>query len=123
MSLLVSVKRGSQELHLGAYAAVLLTYDQLLHAADNSVLATHRNNRWYAGGEEYHTLEVVGPLVVSQPDGKSLGPYMNASMFDGVAYVDRRVFAFTDVQREDWYVHDAGAHWRELKIAFQRTGP
>jgi hypothetical protein len=44
-------------------------------------------------------------------------------MFDGVAYVDRRVFAFTDIQQRDWYVHDAGEHWPAMRIAFHPTGP
>jgi hypothetical protein len=122
MSLLISLKRGNEELQLGAFAEVVLMFDEL-RAEDNSFLARHRNNRWYAEGEEYSSLEITGPLVVKGPSNKVLGPYMNSSMFDGVSYVDRRVFAFTDVQREDWYVHDAGAHWTEMRIAFHRTGP
>jgi hypothetical protein len=122
MSLLVNLKRGNEELQLGAFAEVILAFDEL-RAGDNSFLARHRNNRWYAGGEEYSSLEITGPLVVKGPSNEVLGPYMNSSMFDGVSYVDRRVFAFTDVQREDWYVHDAGVHWTEMRISFHRTGP
>ena len=122
MSLLISLRRTNEELELGAFASIQLTYDELRNE-DGSLLARHRNNRWYGEGEEYSSLEIIGPLIVKGPSGETLGPYMNSSMFDGVSYVDRRVFAFTDVQREDWYVHDAGAHWPELKISFQRTGP
>ena len=53
----------------------------------------------------------------------TLGPYQRFSMFDGVGYVDRRVFAFTDVQQQDWYVHDAGVHCPAITISFHRTGP
>ena len=123
MSLLISLRRGNEELQLGAYPAVLLTYDQLLQVDDGSLLATHRNNRWYAEGEEYSSLEIIGPLIVRQPSGENLGPYTNASMFDGVAYVDGRVFAFTDIQQHDWYMHDVGAHWPAMRISFHRTGP
>ena len=122
MSLLVSLRRGNEELQLGAYAAIVLTYDELQDEG-GSLLARHRNNRWYGEGEEYSSLEVIGPLIVKGPAGQVLGPYTNSSMFDGVSYVDRRVFAFTDVQRENWYVHDAGAHWSQLRIAFHATGP
>ena len=123
VSLLISLRRGNEELQLGAYPAVVLTYDELREADDDSVLVKHRNNRWYGEGEEYSSLEIIGPLIVRGPDGETLGPYANASMFDGVSYVDRRTFAFTDVQQKNWYVHDAGKHWKQLKISFHRTGP
>jgi hypothetical protein len=62
---------------------------------------------------------------VTNPGEKAqtLGPYQRLSMFDGVAYVDGRVFAFTDVQQQDWYVHDAGAHWPAMRVSFHATGP
>ncbi|HET7366122.1 MAG TPA: hypothetical protein VFJ70_21310, partial [Burkholderiales bacterium] len=63
-------------------------------------------------GEEFATLEILGPLIVTPAAARTppLGPYQRLSVFDGVAYVDGRVFAFMDVQQQDWYVHDAGAH-------------
>ena len=41
----------------------------------------------------------------------------------GVGYVEGRVFAFTDLQNGDWYVHDAGVHWPTIRVAFHQTGP
>jgi hypothetical protein len=126
MPLLVSIGRETLKLELGAHAAVVLKYDELCHADGETLLARHRNNRWLAeAGEEFATLEILGPLVVTPAAGKtpSLGPYQRLSMFDGVAYVDRRVFAFTDVQQQDWYVHDVGVHWPAMRVSFHRTGP
>lgn len=126
MPLLVSIRRELHELELGAHAAVVLKYDELLYSDGERRLARHRNNRWIADtGDEYARLEILGPLIVTPTVGKpeTLGPYQRLSMFDGVGYVDGRVFAFTDVQQRDWYVHDAGAHWPALRISFHRTGP
>lgn len=88
-------------------------------------MVRHLNNRWFTeDGDEYATLDIIGPLVVRGPDGKTtLGPYATLSMFDGVAHVDNRVFAFTDVQAGDWYMHDIGVHWPEMRILFNPTGP
>ena len=126
MALLVSLRREIHELELGAHAAVVLRYDELRHADGETLLARHRHNRWIAdAGDEYARLQILGPLVVTTAGGKtvSLGPYQRLSMFDGVAYVDDRVFAFTDIQQEDWYVHDADEHWPAMRISFHRTGP
>jgi hypothetical protein len=108
MPLLVSIGRETLKLELGAHAAVVLKYDELCHADG-----------------EFATLEILGPLVVTPAAGKtpSLGPYQRLSMFDGVAYVDRRVFAFTDLQQQDWYVHDIDMHWPAMRVSFHRTGP
>jgi hypothetical protein len=87
MALLVSLRRELHQLELGAHGAVLLEYDQLCLAEGETPLARHRHNRWIAEtDEEFATLEVLGPLVVTTPDGKtlSLGPYQRLSMFDGV---------------------------------------
>ena len=127
MPLLINLARETLKLELGAHASVDLRYDELRTGDGESALARHRNNRWIGDNrQEFATLEILGPLVVTTTaSGKTvtLGPYQRLSMFDGVAYVDRRVFAFTDVQQRDWYVHDAGAHWPAMKVSFHRTGP
>ena len=124
MSLLISLRRKIEEFQLGAYPSVVLKYDRLCRADEDHVIVKHLNNRWYTEeGDEYATLDIIGPFTVKGPTGKVLGPYANLSMFDGVAHVDNRVFAFTDVQREDWYMHDVGEHWDEIRIAFRPTGP
>src|SRR3954463_5573968 len=123
MALLVSLRRRIEEHELGAYSELILTIDELRRAEDDSRIVRHRNNRWYPeSGEEWSTLDIIGPLVIKDST-KTMGPYATLSMFDGVAHVDNRVFAFTDVQRRDWYMHDVGEHWNEMRILFQKTGP
>ncbi|HET7366289.1 MAG TPA: hypothetical protein VFJ70_22145 [Burkholderiales bacterium] len=126
MPLLVSVRRELHELEFGAHPALVLRYDELRRSDGETPVVRHRNNRWIADtGEEFATLEILGPLIVTPAAARTppLGPYQRLSVFDGVAYVDGRVFAFMDVQQQDWYVHDAGAHWPAMRISFHRTGP
>jgi len=126
MPLLINLARETLKLELGTHASVVLRYDELRTGDGESVLARHRNNRWIGDNrQEFATLEILGPLIVSAVTGRAqtLGPYERFSMFDGVGYVEKRVFAFTDIQQHDWYVHDAGAHWPAIKISFHRTGP
>jgi hypothetical protein len=126
MSLLVSLRRETHARELGAHEEVVLAYDELRSSDGRTLLARHLHNRWFVeGGDQYPMLEIVGPLTVTTVSGQSrtMGPYENLTMFDGVAYVEKRVFAFTDVQQGDWYMHDVGAHWPAMKITFHRTGP
>jgi hypothetical protein len=127
MALLVDLKWGEKQLSLGAHEEIILGFDEIRAAGGDGLLARHRHNRWIAeqNGEQYPTLEVVGPLIIVSHTGAQapLGPYQNLSTFDGVAYVEGRVFAFTDLQTRDWYVHDRGVHWPSMKVVFHRTGP
>ena len=111
---------------LGAHDAVVLAGEELHRVnGDKRMLAIHRHNRWMAerDADPFVRLHIVGPLVVvaPRPETKQLGPYQKFSTFDGVGYVEERVFAFWDVTQRDWYVLDAAAHWRELKISFHPT--
>jgi len=49
--------------------------------------------------DPYARLHIVGPLRIPTLglDSRGLGPYQNFSMFDGVGYIEGRVFAFTDL--------------------------
>jgi hypothetical protein len=124
MALLVSLRRQLEQLEIGAFDALVLGYDEVRVEEDNSRLIKHRNNRWYSEeGEEYATLDIIGPFMATGPNGEKLGPYSTLSMFDGVAYVDSRVFAFTDVQHGTWYMHDVGVHWKAIGLVFKATGP
>jgi hypothetical protein len=91
MPLLLSLGRETLKRELGARPAVVLKYDELCQADGETLLARHRINRWIAEpDQEFATLEIVGPLIVTPIAGEtpSLGPYLRLSMFDGVAYVD-----------------------------------
>lgn len=126
MPLLVSLDRGTHSLELGAHDTVALTGEEL-HGVNGEkrLLAKHRHNRWMSEPElePFVRLQIVGPLFVVAPsDKRRLGPYQKFATFDGVAYVEDRVFGFWDLAHSDWYVVDAGEHWRELLICFHPSG-
>jgi len=126
MALLVSLDRGTSEVELGAHDVLMATGEELYRVnGDKKLLARHRHNRWMMGdeAEPYVRLNIVGPLVVVGPGpaAKQLGPYQKFSTFDGVAYVENRVFGFWDTALRDWYIVDAAAHWAELRIRFHPT--
>jgi hypothetical protein len=128
MPLLISLSRETQQEHdLGSHEAVELTIDEMRVASGGALLAKHRHNRWMPAEnpEPYARLHIDGPLSITglKPDDRVLGPYQDFAMFDGVGYVENRVFAFTDLQQQDWYVHDVGRHWPCIRINFHRTGP
>lgn len=123
MPLLVSLRRESASVELESVDRLALTRDELHRSnGERSLLARHRHNRWMKAddAEPYVRLQVLGPLVVTGdgPAAERVGPYRTLSTFDGVAYVDDRVFGFFDAQHQDWYVVDVGEHWKELIIAF-----
>ena len=126
MPLLVSLDRETSEIELGAHDVVMLTGEELYRVnGDKRLLAKHRHNRWMPENDvdPFVRLNIVGPLIVTAPRSKTkqLGPYQKFSTFDGVGYVENRVFGFWDVTQKDWYVVDAAAHWRELRICFHPT--
>ena len=127
MPLLVSLDRGTNSLELGAHDTVALTGEEL-HRVDGNrqLLAKHRHNRWMSESEvePFVSLQIIGPLVVAapSPEKRQIGPYQKFSTFDGVAYVEDRVFGFWDLVHHDWSIVDAGAHWRELLICFHPSG-
>jgi len=124
MPLLVSLGRELPEFDLGEHGAVDLRYDGL-YTKDGRMLARHRHNRWIPADSTAHYVRVMilGPLVALSPDEKTrLGPYEKLAMYNGVAYVEDRVFAFTDLQQNDWYAMSAGQHWPAIRVAFQQ-GP
>ena len=126
MPLLLSLGRETQTIDLGAHEELVFTIDEL-KPANGRVIARHRHNRWLhdTNSEPYARVDVIGPLNI-RAVGKQTrlyGPYAHFSTVDGVAYVDRRVFAFADLQQRDWYVHDAADHWRGLQLLVHTTGP
>lgn len=123
---MVSLDRGAIKRDLGDFHAVVLIGNEL--RADDSVLATHVHNRWITsddgaapGTDAYITLNIAGPLIIEAVGGKEpkLGPYMSFSMTDGILYVEQRVLGMWDSQSNDWYVKDASAHSKRVRISFR----
>lgn len=126
MALLVSLQRSVEKIELGAFEVLRLVDDDLYEGeGEKRLLARHRHNRWMKADdpEPFVRLEIAGPLLAYGPADMKLGPYQHFSTFDGVLYVENRVFGFWDAQHKDWYIVDAGEHWKELFISFHTTEP
>lgn len=82
--------------------------------------AVHESHHWRVAGEHYTRAECDGPvrLRLQGVDGasKTYGPYESLSFVDGIAYVERKVFAFADRAIGDWYCHDDGRHYAIMLI-------
>jgi len=84
-------------------------------------IAAHENHSWRVDGEAYTRAECSCPCSVQlvRADGtasKRYGPFESVSFVDGIAYGDRKVFAFADRSISDWYCHDDGKHYPVLVI-------
>jgi len=126
MALIVSLDRGAIKLDLGDFQSVVLAGNEVRVGEDDSVIAKHVHNRWLSDQKEadsFMTLNIAGPLFVIVQDGPAgkLGPYFNFAMTDGVLYVEQRVFGMWDNTHKDWYVKDASAHTKRLRISFHAT--
>ena len=115
--MILSLAREAHQKELGTFEELLFAKDEV-RAPDGRILAVHQHNRWRAGegGESFVRLDIVGPLVIRDGEANTLGPYEHFSCVDGVAYVERRVFGFWDLQQRDWYLVDLGVHWKSLSL-------
>ena len=105
-----------------AYDEVKLLLDDLL--ADGRQVATYVENRWQMPGteERFSTVQFRNPVNVQfargdGPGSRSLGPYHEFNLLDGVAYADGHVFAFFDKERQDWYSRPLGGHWSTMIVS------
>ena len=112
----------------GPYAVIRLKAEVLVDP-DDAVVARHVDHHWQVDGQPYTRLDCdCGPGVdvhFERLDGtrsKTYGPIRTFSFVDGIAYMDRQVFAFADRSIVDWYCHDDGRHWPMMVIAPQGSG-
>jgi hypothetical protein len=106
---------------LGPFDRILFQGETLV-GEPGGVVAKHMEHKWHlTGGGEYMRLETNGPVAVHFSMGKQrlssvLGPFKDFSSVDGIAYVERQVFAFCDREQGDWYAHQLGTHWKTMVV-------
>jgi hypothetical protein len=118
--LLVTVHRGENKHELGSFQELEFLRNHMREPGAAEPIVSHVHHRWTVPGAEhsYTHLEVVGPLWILGPDAQKVGPYLSFSVVNGTAYVDQRIFAFLDVQQDDWYITDLGEHWKTFRVRF-----
>jgi hypothetical protein len=68
---------------------------------------------WHVDGQDYLRVDSDGPVVVLWDGGPAGGTAATTGHFssvDGIAYIDRRILAFVDLERHDWYLKRQGEH-------------
>ena len=100
----------------GPYPQIRLEGEVMRTGVGAPVIARHENHTWKVDGREYARCDCAKAATVhfERVDGtksKTYGPLNHLSFQDGVAHVNREVFAFVDRGMVDWYCHDDGRHW------------
>jgi hypothetical protein len=75
------------------------------------VIAAHLPHCWTVDGGDFERLDVDPPVVVSWegfPGAPSTTGHL--SWANGIAYIDRRMFAIVDRERRDWYLVREAQH-------------
>lgn len=86
----------------GPYARLRFEGECVRAEPGGAVVAEHRSHRWVVDGDDFLRLDVDVPVRVGG-DGEA-GAEGHFSCVDGIAYVERNVYAVADRTRGDWYV-------------------
>jgi hypothetical protein len=78
-----------------------------------AVIAKHAPNGWSVDGKNYLRVDGETSVIVlwdGSPTGGTPGTTGHFSSVDGIAFIDRRILAFLDLERHDWYLKREGQH-------------
>jgi hypothetical protein len=97
MLILVFTPRESADIpvQIGPVPGVRLEGNTLRHAQSNAVLAQCDDHLWMIGGHRFYRADCAGPVTIN--------PFKHFSLSDGMAHVDRAVFARLNSSNQ-WYV-------------------
>jgi hypothetical protein len=81
----------------------------LIKDHEGAPLARHNGDRWVVEGKIFYRMDCEGPVTV-QPEGcgavsPRLGPFFHFSLFNGIAYASRDLFAHYREQDNAWHLH------------------
>jgi hypothetical protein len=79
----------------------------LRHAQSDAVLAECADQLWQIGGRSFYRADCAGPVTINlegcEGSPRRFGPFKHFSLSDGMAHVDRAVFARLNSSNQ-WYV-------------------
>jgi hypothetical protein len=110
-------KAHGPSISVGPFNAIVFERETIRAQTGGPVIATHLPDCWSVAGEEFLRLDVE-PSVVVTWEGFRGSPSTTGQLhcIDGVAYIDRRMFAVVDRERGDWYLKREGRHHRVLML-------
>jgi hypothetical protein len=120
MLTLVFTPRESADIpaQIGPVPGVRIDGKTLRHAQSDAVLAQWDDHLWMIGGKRYYRADCAGPITVNLEGCEASPKRFEAehfSLYDGVAYVDRAVFAQLNASQQ-WYVERVGIECPKLVL-------
>ena len=121
MLTLVFTPRESADIpiHIGPVPGVRIEGNTLRDAQSDAVLAQWDDHLWMIGGKSYYRADCTGPVTIDLEGCEATPKRFGAehfSLYDGIAYVDRAVFAQLNSAKQ-WYVERVGTECRELLLS------
>ena len=111
-------KTTGERISKGPFSSVRFQGEHICDAATGRVIAAHLPHGWTVDGEDYLRLDATQNVSVTwEGHGPSLDTTGHFSSVNGVAYIDRRILAFVDRERNDWYMVREGRHHAAFTIA------
>jgi hypothetical protein len=105
---------GDRRISKGPYPCIRLEGEVIRERHGGPEIASHFSEGWWrVDGQDYLRLDSDGPVVVLWDGGPAGGTAATTGHFssvDGIAYIDRRILAFVDLERHDWYLKRQGEH-------------
>jgi hypothetical protein len=105
--------RTGDRISKGPYPSVRLEGELIRERPGGPVIASHVPQGWNVDGKDYLRVDSETPVVVRWDGLPASGTSATTGHFssvDGVAYIDRRILAFVDRERSDWYLKREGCH-------------
>jgi len=101
----------------GPFDSIVLERETVRVRRGGPVIAMHLPHTWTVDGGEFLRLDIE-PAVAVTWEGFAGTPSTTGhfSSVNGIAYIDRRIFAVVDRQQGDWYLLREGVHQAVLCI-------
>ena len=101
----------------GPFERIVFDGETVREKAGGPIIATHFPHTWSVDDEEFLRLDVE-PSVVVTWEGFAGTPSTTGhlSCVNGIAFIDRRIFAVVDREHGDWYLLREGQHWQVLDL-------
>jgi hypothetical protein len=101
----------------GPFERIVFESETVREKAGGAIIATHFPHTWAVDGEEFLRLDVEPTVVVSwEGFGGSPSTTGHLSCVNGIAFIDRRIFAVVDREHGDWYLLREGQHQAVLEL-------
>ena len=111
-------KNSGGQLAKGPFSSVRFEGERIRDGESGGLIGTHLPHGWRVDGEDYLRLDVAQTVVVTwDGHGPAADTTGHFSSINGVAYIDRRILAFVDRERNDWYMLREGLHHAAFTIA------